>query len=124
MNCPVCRYCQTPEPTAEQTCSECSSAESLWICVIWGHIGCGRYQEQHAYQHFQQTAHTFSMHLLNQRVWDYAGDNYVHRLIQGKGGEVQGKVVAHDDNREEVADEKMDSLTLEYTYLLTNQLES
>ena len=121
-NCPVCRYCQTPEPTAEQTCSECDSKESLWICVICGHIGCGRYQEQHAYQHYQQTAHTFSMHLVNQRVWDYAGDNYVHRLIQEKGESVP-KVVAYD-NSEDVEDEKMDSLTLEYTYLLTNQLES
>jgi len=44
----------------------------------------------------------------------------VHRLIQSKG---DGKVVALD-NREEVENEKMDSLTLEYTYLLTNQLES
>lgn len=123
--CPVCRYCQSPEPTAESTCFECESHESLWICVICGHIGCGRYQEQHAYQHYQNTAHTFSMHLGNQRVWDYAGDNYVHRLIQSKG---DGKLVSLDnralDNREEVDNEKMDSLTLEYTYLLTNQLAS
>ena len=25
------------------------------------------------HRHYQQTAHTFSMHLGNQRVWDYAG---------------------------------------------------
>jgi len=118
--CPVCRYCQTPEPALDQKCSECESKESLWICLICGHVGCGRYQEQHAYQHYQQTAHTFSMHLENQRVWDYAGDNYVHRLIQSKG---DGKLVSLG-NSEGVNGEKMDSLVLEYTYLLTNQLES
>ncbi|XP_057294801.1 BRCA1-associated protein-like isoform X2 [Hydractinia symbiolongicarpus] len=118
--CPVCRYCQTPEPSSEQSCFECDSKESLWICLICGYVGCGRYQEQHAYQHYQKTAHTFSMQLGNQRVWDYAGDNYVHRLIQSKG---DGKLVAL--NQEENIDYgKMDSLTLEYTYLLTNQLES
>jgi len=120
-NCPVCRHSLTPEPSADQTCFECYATESLWICIICGYIGCGRYQEQHAYQHYRKTSHTYSMHLVNQRVWDYAGDNYVHRLIQGKG-EVTGKVVAYNNNNCE--DDKIDSLTLEYTYLLTNQLES
>jgi len=29
--CPVCRYCQSPEPTAEQTCSECDSKEDFFL---------------------------------------------------------------------------------------------
>ena len=62
------------------------------------------------------------MQLGNQRVWDYAGDNYVHRLVQSKG-EGSGKLVAVNDP-DAMADEKMESLILEYTYLLTNQLES
>lgn len=119
--CPVCRYRQTPEEEVDQTCFECDAKESLWICLICGYVGCGRYQEQHAFQHYQQTAHTFSMHLGNQRVWDYAGDNYVHRLLQSKG---DGKIVAVNSEATEVDNEKVDSLTLEYSYLLTNQLES
>ncbi|XP_047142667.1 BRCA1-associated protein isoform X1 [Hydra vulgaris] len=118
--CPVCRYVLTPEVSVDQKCFECDSNESLWICLVCGHIGCGRYQDLHAYQHYQQTAHTYSMDLGNKRVWDYAGDNYVHRLVQNKG---DGKLVSLD-NREQVEGEKMDSLTIEYTYLLTNQLES
>jgi len=119
--CPVCRYRQTPEEEVDQTCFECDAKESLWICLICGYVGCGRYQEQHAFQHYKQTAHTFSMHLGNQRVWDYAGDNYVHRLLQSKG---DGKLVAVNSEGTEIDNEKVDSLTLEYTYLLTNQLES
>eukprot|EP00112_Aurelia_sp_Birch-Aquarium-sp1_P014949 Seg3267.2 transcript_id=Seg3267.2/GoldUCD/mRNA.D3Y31 product="BRCA1-associated protein" protein_id=Seg3267.2/GoldUCD/D3Y31 len=120
-SCPVCRYSQTPKPVAEQRCFQCDSTESLWICLICGHIGCGRYKDLHAYQHYQQTSHTFSMQLENQRVWDYTGDNYVHRLVQSKS---DGKLVAVDGEHEVIDDEKLDSLNLEYTYLLTSQLES
>merc|ERR1719186_982075 len=71
------------------------------------------------------------MELGHDRVWDYVGDNFVHRLVQntedgklveqeahrdgGKHGRVGGVLVDKD--------EKMDSLQLEYTYLLTSQLE-
>ncbi|XP_066295743.1 BRCA1-associated protein-like [Branchiostoma lanceolatum] len=121
--CPVCRYVQCPEPVADSKCFQCDSNESLWICLVCGHVGCGRYQQAHAYEHFKESQHTFSMQLGNQRVWDYAGDNWVHRLVQSKG---DGKLVEWDcpgyNNGE--TDEKLDSMQLEYTYLLTNQLDS
>ena len=47
--------------------------QSLWICLICGHVGCGRYVDAHAYSHFEDTQHTYSLQLGNQRVWDYAG---------------------------------------------------
>jgi BRCA1-associated protein len=40
--CPVCRYVQTPEVVAEQRCSDCQSADDLWICLVCGYVGCGR----------------------------------------------------------------------------------
>jgi BRCA1-associated protein len=62
------------------------------------------------------------MELETQRVWDYTGDNYVHRLVQNKS---DGKLVEFGAPLGEVgSDEKLDSITLEYTYLLTSQLES
>ncbi|XP_046579416.1 BRCA1-associated protein-like [Haliotis rubra] len=120
-SCPVCRYSQTPEEVADNHCMKCGSNESLWICLICGHVGCGRYVGLHAYRHFQDTNHTYAMQLGNNRVWDYAGDNYVHRLVQNKS---DGKLVEVDEGGNVVQDEKLDSLTLEYTYLLTTQLES
>ncbi len=119
--CPVCRYVQTPEVIADNKCFICEAQESLWICLICGNVGCGRYAGGHAYQHYQHTNHTYCMQLENNRVWDYAGDNYVHRLVQNKG---DGKLVAIDEGGNAVEDEKLDSITLEYTYLLTSQLES
>ena len=128
-SCPVCRYTQTPQPVATNRCFECpeecrrSEQESLWICLVCGHIGCGRYLEGHAYQHYVDTQHTYAMQLGNNRVWDYAGDNYVHRLLQNKS---DGKVVEVECNPslQHVSEEKIDAVQLEYTYLLTNQLET
>uniref|UniRef100_A0A1A8CJ44 BRCA1-associated protein n=1 Tax=Nothobranchius kadleci TaxID=1051664 RepID=A0A1A8CJ44_NOTKA len=120
-SCPVCRYCQTPEPVEENKCFECGVQENLWICLICGHIGCGRYVSRHAYKHFEETQHTYAMQLTNHRVWDYAGDNYVHRLVASK---TDGKMVQFECEGETCQDEKIDALQLEYSYLLTSQLES
>uniref|UniRef100_A0A673JW45 BRCA1-associated protein n=1 Tax=Sinocyclocheilus rhinocerous TaxID=307959 RepID=A0A673JW45_9TELE len=120
-SCPVCRYCQTPEPVEENKCFECGVQENLWICLICGHIGCGRYVSRHAYKHFEETQHTYAMQLTNHRVWDYAGDNYVHRLVASK---TDGKMVQYECEGDTCQDEKIDALQLEYSYLLTSQLDS
>ncbi|CAL1297168.1 unnamed protein product [Larinioides sclopetarius] len=119
-SCPVCRYSQTPELMPDNRCVTCGSQESLWICLICGNIGCGRYVDGHAYHHYLDTQHTYAMQLGNSRVWDYAGDNYVHRLVQNKA---DGKPVELEPVWVE-NEEKMDSMQLEYTYLLTSQLEA
>lgn len=61
-------------------------------------------------RHFEGTNHTYAMQLSNGRVWDYVGDNYVHRLIQNKE---DGKLVEMDERGQRASDEKMDSLNLE-----------
>lgn len=64
------------------------------------------------------------MQLGNNRVWDYVGDNFVHRLLQDKDGKmVEG---GHTTTKGESAavEEKVDSVQLEFTYLLTSQLEA
>lgn len=43
-----------------------------------------------SFRHFELTQHTYTMDLKRQHVWDYVGDNYVHRLIQNKS---DGKLV-------------------------------
>lgn len=76
------------------------------------------------------------MDVVTQHVWDYAGDGYVHRLIQNKA---DGKLVdlpasAHASPfagggmtgyaNDTVPREKLDNMGMEYAYLLTSQLES
>ena len=90
-SCPVCRHVQTPELVAEQKCFECQGSEDLWICLICGYVGCGRYVGGHSHAHFLETEHSYTMELGQNRVWDYVGDNFVHRLVQTDSAD--GKLV-------------------------------
>ncbi|CAG9815071.1 unnamed protein product [Phaedon cochleariae] len=124
--CPVCRCVQSPEQAESSECEQCGttaqSPDSLWICLICGHVGCGRYQGGHAASHHRETGHCYALQLGSHRVWDYKGDNFVHRLLQNKA---DGKLVPSEGppSESEGAQEKVDSVQLEFTYLLTSQLE-
>lgn len=142
--CPVCRYTQNDAFTSNRAsdgdapdneCSVCGSTQNLWICLICGSIGCGRYDSAHAFAHYEATSHTYAMDVVTQHVWDYAGDGYVHRLIQNKA---DGKLVDMPASTQQafsapgmtgyandtVPREKLDNMGMEYAYLLTSQLES
>lgn len=142
--CPVCRYTQNDAFTShrgsdgdapDNECSVCGSTQNIWICLICGNIGCGRYDSAHAFAHYETTSHTYAMDVVTQHVWDYAGDGYVHRLIQNK---TDGKLVdlpasTHQSfsapgmtgyANDTVPREKLDNMGMEYAYLLTSQLES
>ncbi|XP_062226929.1 BRAP2 RING ZnF UBP domain-containing protein 1-like [Phragmites australis] len=81
-SCPVCQFCH--KQSEDSTCSVCQTTGNLWICVICGFVGCGRYKEGHAKQHWKDTQHYYSLDLETQRIWDYVGDSYVHRLNHSK----------------------------------------
>lgn len=154
--CPVCRYSlpkfqpeSSSQPTQSQSsqtqCTSCGTYDDLWICLICGHVGCGRYGPGHAYRHYEETTHLFSLDLATQRVWDYAGDGYVHRLIQKSDGKVvelpsatssysqlASKSKQRDNNPEQDEEgiEKKGSgaedemVALEFSALLASQLET
>ena len=35
------------------SCKNCESNASLWICLYCGNFGCGRYENQHAQMHYE-----------------------------------------------------------------------
>ena len=172
--CPVCRYTQDGLSTAkrssatihdhdsgavENECRICHAESNLWICLICGHVGCGRYDLAHAFAHYEASGHCFAMDMDTQRVWDYGRDGYVHRILQDKSN---GKFLelepsntfphpgTNDPNSDlpstaatttaannndttanyegysgdMVPQEKLHTITLEYTALLTSQLDS
>ncbi|KAL1554127.1 BRAP2 RING ZnF UBP domain-containing protein 2 [Salvia divinorum] len=131
-SCPVCRYCQ--QQPEKSVCYVCQTSENLWMCLICGFVGCGRYREGHAIGHWKETEHCYSLELETQRVWDYAGDNYVHRLIQsktdGKLVELNHHCARHYDGSSESAGQndtlgdEVEYIKSEYNELLTSQLES
>lgn len=143
--CPVCRFTNASQEAAydpanpytqpfgadsSNLCSVCDCADDLWICLICGYLGCGRYKGGHAKDHWKETAHSFALELETQHVWDYAGDMWVHRLIRDKGDgkvvELPGRSNDHRGGGDEdvVPRAKVESIGLEYTHLITSQLES
>ncbi|GJN19187.1 hypothetical protein PR202_gb06432 [Eleusine coracana subsp. coracana] len=98
----------------------------------------GLYKGGHAIEHWKETQHCYSLELETQKVWDYAGDNYVHRLIQSK---TDGKLVEYNCHGGHAADStcsicsgdtgiseallnsKVEAIVEEYNDLLTSQLE-
>lgn len=101
-----------------------ASSDALWICLICGHVGCSRYHQGHAFEHYRDTHHCYAMQLGNNRVWDYVGDNFVHRLLQDKDGKMVEGSREGAKSEGAAVDEKVDSVQLEFTYLLTSQLET
>ncbi|KAL6012052.1 hypothetical protein ACLOJK_002527 [Asimina triloba] len=107
---------------------------SVVLLVVEGML----YKEGHAIKHWKETQHCYSLELETQRVWDYVGDNYVHRLIQSK---TDGKLVElnfHHANdgcgscecsadsgiSEALFNSKVEAIVNEYNELLTTQLEN
>lgn len=149
--CPVCRYTQNDpskrllhphsaadadDDSVQNECRVCHSNVNLWICLICGNVGCGRYDAAHAFSHYNDTGHAFALDMETQRVWDYSSDAYVHRLVQnahdGKlidlstsehGGGVE-YADAEDDYDDFVPRSKLHNAGIEYTSLLTSQLDS
>ncbi|RFN44300.1 ring-10 protein [Fusarium flagelliforme] len=103
---------------------------SAALSALTSSAGCGRYKGGHAKDHWKETAHCFALELETQHVWDYAGDMWVHRLIRDKGdGKVvelpsRNRSVGHLEEEDVVPRAKLESIGLEYTHLVTSQLES
>lgn len=59
-----------------------------------------RYKEGHAIRHWKNMHHCYSLDLRTQQIWDYVGDNYVHRLNQSKVdckfGEMNPHCMSHE----------------------------
>lgn len=78
-SCPVCRFALNKSEVP--SCAVCACPTDIWVCLICGHTGCGRYQAGHAADHFLATGHNFALELDSHRVWDYVGDKYPPVLL-------------------------------------------
>ena len=92
----------------------------------------------HARQHYDQTLHAYALDTESQHVWDFAGQGYVHRLLQNKE---DGKLVEvadpnnttsqerslspglSDAQEGEVVHRKLEGFASQYYTLLKSQLE-
>lgn len=97
-----------------------------------------RMSSSHARQHYDETLHAYALDTESQHVWDFAGQGYVHRLLQNKD---DGKLVEvgdpanttsqerslapglSDAQEGEVVHRKLEGFASQYYTLLKSQLE-
>lgn len=125
--CPVCRYKLSPSLySACQLCGH-SDLDHLWMCIVCGHVACGRYVSAHAVQHWKESGHQYAVAVNGQRVWDYVSDTYVHRLISnnsdGKPVEFRRRHRGNQSRDDETVALKLEDLLIEYNFLLSSQLD-
>lgn len=160
--CPVCRYDHSGLNEALSQCHVCGKTEHNFVCLICGVVSCGggdgptpfrtpqvdacrpRHdhpsqltQTCHARQHYDETLHAYALDTESQHVWDFAGQGYVHRLLQNKD---DGKLVEvsdpsntsaersltpglSDTQEEQVVHRKLEGFASQYYTLLKSQLE-
>lgn len=58
-------------------CMVCNTTESVWACLNCSHVACGRYIEEHALKHFQESNHPLALEVNELYVFCYLCDDYV-----------------------------------------------
>jgi len=83
--CPVCRHTQNKivplraglqgrapfgrNPGEAEACSVCGCEEDLWICLVCGNVGCGRYKGAHAKKTLARLATIRRLRRKRKRSW-------------------------------------------------------
>ena len=126
LECKVCSKLPT-SIISSLKCEKCKNSKSLWCCLICGNIGCGRYQNGHAVEHFKETEHRYSLELESQRIWDYIYDKWVHRVILGQNNATPINLEEQDNEGNILTPQqfyiKMENIINEYNKVLSSQLE-
>ncbi|XP_064634979.1 ubiquitin carboxyl-terminal hydrolase 44-like isoform X2 [Lineus longissimus] len=58
-------------------CNVCGTTESVWACLSCPHVACGRYNEEHALNHFLDSKHPLALEVNDKYVFCYECDEYV-----------------------------------------------
>ncbi|KAL4665639.1 hypothetical protein H8957_012192 [Semnopithecus entellus] len=58
-------------------CVDCNTTESIWACLSCSHVACGRYIEEHALKHFQESSHPVALEVNEMYAFCYLCDDYV-----------------------------------------------
>ncbi|KAM5254972.1 ubiquitin carboxyl-terminal hydrolase 44 isoform 1-T2 [Hipposideros larvatus] len=58
-------------------CVDCNTTESIWACLSCSHVACGRYIEEHALRHFQESSHPVALEVNEMYVFCYFCNDYV-----------------------------------------------
>ncbi|XP_031204772.1 ubiquitin carboxyl-terminal hydrolase 44 [Mastomys coucha] len=58
-------------------CMVCNTTESIWACLSCSHVACGKYIQEHALKHFQESSHPVAFEVKDMYVFCYLCNDYV-----------------------------------------------
>merc|ERR1712130_454631 len=109
IECPVCTkisfQIKNKQKKVRSKHECCTKLDDLWICLICGHFGCGRFKQSHALQHYKESSHSFCVKLTSLSIWDYKNDEWQHRLFQKRTFSSNEMMKRNDSNSEQAMDE-------------------
>jgi gamma-glutamylcyclotransferase (GGCT)/AIG2-like uncharacterized protein YtfP len=65
---------------SNNSCGECKNDKENWVCLSCYHLGCGRFKNGHAQQHYDVTKHALVVGLDDLSFWCFGCDNYISHL--------------------------------------------
>lgn len=117
-SCSVCSNLSKDLTCELIVCEGCGEPTEVWICLICGFKGCGRYKEAHSAKHSKTSGHMFTVEATSQCVWDYITDMYVHRILHSGRG-----CLVLDTNFNQIPKENLERMINEYNHIINLQLE-
>ncbi|XP_071955412.1 ubiquitin carboxyl-terminal hydrolase 44-like [Antedon mediterranea] len=86
-------------------CDRCGTTESVWACLSCSHVACGRYNEEHAVRHYEESKHPVAIEVNDKYVFCYICDDYV------LNDNVTGDIKLLRSTLEAIAKQKFDERT-------------
>ncbi|KPA73700.1 hypothetical protein ABB37_09625 [Leptomonas pyrrhocoris] len=78
--CPLCRF-SVYELLNDARCEVCGTYEDLWVCLICGHVACGRARRDHQQEHYRSSGHSCAWQSSTNRIRNLSSRMFLHQEV-------------------------------------------
>lgn len=78
--CPLCRF-SVYDLLNDARCKVCGTYEDLWVCLICGHVACGRARRDHQQEHYHSSGHSCSWQSTTNRIRNLSSRMFLHQEV-------------------------------------------
>jgi hypothetical protein len=78
--CPLCRF-SVYDLLNDARCEVCGTYEDLWVCLICGHVACGRARRDHQQAHYRSSGHSCAWQSSTNRIWNLSSRMFLHQEV-------------------------------------------
>ncbi|XQJ24165.1 Ring finger domain/Zn-finger in ubiquitin-hydrolase-like protein, putative [Leishmania guyanensis] len=78
--CPLCRF-SVYDLLNDARCKVCGTYEDLWVCLICGHVACGRARRDHQQEHYRSSGHSCSWQSTTNRIRNSSSRMFLHQEV-------------------------------------------